>query len=69
MKFISIIGSTGSIGTSALKVIEANPDKYQLVALGAGENLELSSEPLQELLNLYADNVLIHNGLKVCRLL
>jgi len=48
MKFIAIIGSTGSIGTSALKVIEANPDKYQLVALGAGENLDILKEQIEK---------------------
>lgn len=38
MKKIAILGSTGSIGVTALKVIKANPEKYQLVALAAGRN-------------------------------
>jgi len=38
MKNIAILGSTGSIGTTALKVIEANPEQYRVVALAAGGN-------------------------------
>lgn len=41
MKRIAILGSTGSIGTSALKVIESNPDRYTAIALTAGSNIEL----------------------------
>ncbi len=40
-KKISIIGSTGSIGTQALEVIERLPDKFELIALAAGSNKEL----------------------------
>ena len=38
MKRIAIVGSTGSIGQSALAVIDAHPDKLRVVALAAGEN-------------------------------
>jgi 1-deoxy-D-xylulose-5-phosphate reductoisomerase len=38
MKRIAIVGSTGSIGQSALAVVEAHPDRLQVVALAAGEN-------------------------------
>lgn len=38
---IAILGSTGSIGTQALDVIEANPDKFQVEVLTAGRNSEL----------------------------
>ena len=31
-----VLGSTGSIGTQALEVIAANPDRFELVGLGAG---------------------------------
>ena len=41
MKNIAILGSTGSIGTSTLKVIHSNPDKYRVVALAAGRNSNL----------------------------
>ncbi|RZK72957.1 MAG: 1-deoxy-D-xylulose-5-phosphate reductoisomerase, partial [Pedobacter sp.] len=41
MKNISILGSTGSIGTQALSVIEANPDLYHVLALTGNSNAEL----------------------------
>lgn len=36
-----ILGSTGSIGTSTLSVIEQNPEQYQAFALVGGRNVEL----------------------------
>jgi 1-deoxy-D-xylulose-5-phosphate reductoisomerase len=41
---VSILGSTGSIGTQALQVIAAHPGRYDVVALAAGRNLELTAE-------------------------
>ena len=41
MKKIAILGSTGSIGTQALDVIEANPDLFQAYFLTAYNNVEL----------------------------
>ena len=38
---ISIIGSTGSIGTQALEVIEKLKDKFEIIALAGGNNVEL----------------------------
>lgn len=38
---ISIIGSTGSIGTQALEVIEKLQDKFEIIALAGGNNTEL----------------------------
>ncbi len=38
---ISIIGSTGSIGTQALEVIEKLEDKFEIIALAGGSNVEL----------------------------
>ena len=38
MKQVAIVGSTGSIGQSALAVIEAHPERLRAVALAAGEN-------------------------------
>jgi 1-deoxy-D-xylulose-5-phosphate reductoisomerase len=40
MKRIAILGSTGSIGQSALAVIDAHADRLQVVGLAAGENAE-----------------------------
>lgn len=44
MKNISILGSTGSIGTQTLEVIAANPSLYKVVALTAQKNAELLIE-------------------------
>jgi 1-deoxy-D-xylulose-5-phosphate reductoisomerase len=40
-KRIAIFGSTGSIGTQALEVIEANPDRFSVEVLTCGSNDEL----------------------------
>jgi 1-deoxy-D-xylulose-5-phosphate reductoisomerase len=41
MRKLSILGSTGSIGKSALDVVDAHPGRLQIAALAAGRNLEL----------------------------
>jgi 1-deoxy-D-xylulose-5-phosphate reductoisomerase len=41
MRNISILGSTGSIGTQALEVVRANPNLYKVDALTAQQNAEL----------------------------
>lgn len=41
MKNLTILGSTGSIGVSTLDVVAAHPDMFRVVALTAGNNLEL----------------------------
>ena len=38
MKKVAILGSTGSIGTSTLNVIEANPDVFSITLLAAQSN-------------------------------
>ena len=48
MKNIAILGSTGSIGVTALKVIRQNLDRYRLVALTAGKNINLLLEQIKE---------------------
>lgn len=40
-KRISILGATGSIGVQALEVIEKMADKFELIALAGGSNVEL----------------------------
>ena len=40
MRRVIILGSTGSIGTQAIEVIDKNPDKFQVVGLAAGANSE-----------------------------
>lgn len=44
MKRIAILGSTGSIGRSTLDVIEKNPQRFQLLTMAAGNNVELALE-------------------------
>jgi 1-deoxy-D-xylulose-5-phosphate reductoisomerase len=43
-KRVAILGSTGSIGTQALDVIARNPEEFEVVALAAGQKLELLRE-------------------------
>jgi 1-deoxy-D-xylulose-5-phosphate reductoisomerase len=40
-KGVAILGSTGSIGCNTLRVIEALGDRFRIVALGAGHNIEV----------------------------
>src|SRR5450755_4364743 len=40
MKRIAILGSTGSIGLSTLNVVESHPERFEIVALAAGKNLD-----------------------------
>ena len=44
MKRIAILGSTGSIGHSTLKIAEAYPDRFQVVTLAAGSNVDTAFE-------------------------
>jgi 1-deoxy-D-xylulose-5-phosphate reductoisomerase len=44
MKRIAILGSTGSIGCSTLRVVEAYPERFSVVSLAAGKNLEAACE-------------------------
>jgi 1-deoxy-D-xylulose-5-phosphate reductoisomerase len=44
MKRIAILGSTGSIGRSTLSVAESYPERFQIVTLAAGSNLEVAFE-------------------------
>ena len=44
MRHIAILGSTGSIGRSTLSVAESYPERFQIVALAAGKNLEVAFE-------------------------
>jgi 1-deoxy-D-xylulose-5-phosphate reductoisomerase len=47
VKRIAILGSTGSIGRSTLSVAESYPERFQVVALAAGGNLEAAFEQAQ----------------------
>jgi hypothetical protein len=47
MKAISVLGSTGSIGTQTLQIVDDFPDQFRVVALTAGRNLALLVEQIQ----------------------
>ncbi len=48
MKRVVLLGSTGSIGTSTIKVAEDLPDQLRLVGLAAGNNVELLLEQVRK---------------------
>jgi 1-deoxy-D-xylulose-5-phosphate reductoisomerase len=48
MKYISILGSTGSIGVNTLNVIRNNDEKFCVAALAAGNNISLLKEQILE---------------------
>jgi len=41
---VAIMGSTGSIGTQTLEIIQDHPDEFEVVALGASKSVELLVE-------------------------
>ena len=47
MKRLAVLGSTGSIGTSTLAVVEAFPERFRVVALAAGRNLDRLREQVE----------------------
>ena len=48
MKKIVILGSTGSIGTQALDICARHPDRFQVVGLAAGNNLDLVRKQISQ---------------------
>jgi 1-deoxy-D-xylulose-5-phosphate reductoisomerase len=48
VKRLAILGSTGSIGTSTLKVVDAFADHFEVVALAAGRNLDLLERQVRQ---------------------
>ena len=48
MKKLGILGSTGSIGVSTLEIVAAHRDRFKVVALTAGSNLELLKRQIEE---------------------
>ncbi len=47
-KNIAILGSTGSIGTQTLEVIEEHLDKFNVIGLSAGNNIELLKKQINK---------------------
>ncbi|CAE6342242.1 1-deoxy-D-xylulose 5-phosphate reductoisomerase (EC [Listeria monocytogenes] len=48
MKKIILLGATGSIGTQTLAIIRENPEKFQIVALSFGRNMERGRAIIKE---------------------
>lgn len=48
MKQLTILGSTGSVGTSTLAVVRANPDLFAIKALVAGRNVAVMAQQCME---------------------
>ena len=44
MKGLALLGSTGSIGTNVLRVVDAFPDRFGITGLAAGRNVERLAE-------------------------
>jgi 1-deoxy-D-xylulose-5-phosphate reductoisomerase len=47
-KNLSILGSTGSIGTQTLDIVRARPENFRVTSLSAGRNLELLVDQIVE---------------------
>ena len=48
MKAITVLGSTGSIGTQTLDIVTNNRDQFRVVGLAAGSNVTLLAEQIRE---------------------
>ena len=48
MKTISVLGSTGSIGTQTMDIVRANPGELKITALAAGSNIALLEKQVRE---------------------
>ncbi|HYA19005.1 MAG TPA: 1-deoxy-D-xylulose-5-phosphate reductoisomerase [Bryobacteraceae bacterium] len=48
MRTLTVLGSTGSIGTSTLDVVRQNPERFQIFALAAGRNIGLLAQQIAE---------------------
>ena len=48
MRTLTVLGSTGSIGTNTLDVVRRTPDAYRVHALAAGQNIDLLTSQILE---------------------
>jgi 1-deoxy-D-xylulose-5-phosphate reductoisomerase len=62
VKAITLLGSTGSIGTQTLDIVAHNPDKFRIVGLAAGSNVEMLA---QQVLEFRPEIVAIDNEAKL----
>lgn len=48
MKAITLLGSTGSIGTQTLDIVAEHPDQFRIVGMAAGRNVELFAQQIRK---------------------
>ena len=48
LRHLTVLGSTGSIGTNTLDVVRQNPDRFRIFALAAGRNISLLAKQIKE---------------------
>jgi 1-deoxy-D-xylulose-5-phosphate reductoisomerase len=48
VKAISLLGSTGSIGTQTLDIVAQAPDQFRIVGMAAGRNVELFAQQIRQ---------------------
>jgi 1-deoxy-D-xylulose-5-phosphate reductoisomerase len=48
VKALSLLGSTGSIGTQTLEIVAQYPDQFRIVGMAAGRNIKLFSEQIRQ---------------------
>ena len=64
VKRVAVLGSTGSIGRQTLDVIRATPQRFRVVGLAAGKNLELLAEQIKEFKPEYIGGSLENNDIE-----
>ncbi len=48
MKAITLLGSTGSIGTQTLDIVQQYPDQFRIVGLAARSNIDLLAQQIRQ---------------------
>lgn len=54
LRKLTLLGSTGSIGTSTLDIVAKHPDQFQIVGLVGGDNIEKLAEQIKQFRPAYA---------------
>jgi 1-deoxy-D-xylulose-5-phosphate reductoisomerase len=62
MKIISLLGSTGSIGTNTLKVTASFPDAFRVAGLSGGRNVTLLAAQIEEICPEIASSADVHTS-------
>jgi 1-deoxy-D-xylulose-5-phosphate reductoisomerase len=48
VKAVTLLGSTGSIGTQTLDIVAQYPNQFQIVGLSAGRNVEMLAAQIRQ---------------------